>query len=273
LSECSAYYLITVAVTYSYAHLRRTLSGALKRFNGARTSENKKSVTKQTTILLDELNRYRLLQDMHIPGAISAELKRRGAAHPESAKLHLPSEFIGSSLAIMCPPKLVEMEAKLREGMMDEHISDLCGHLRTRAQHAMWKFTNVRGVKDGTKTLTAYWVIQILIEEDAAGYRHSRVAKEKLCGAGSWESSYPVLKDSDLRGLNTDEPTDKDLASSMAACLHELSLAATDAWEDVSAVPFDEDVPTGLEGEEMEEGTELTATSSAYANKDENLIN
>jgi hypothetical protein len=183
-----------------------------------------------------------------MPGAVTLRIQAAGSARPEIADLRLPSSTLISIGAPTPSPQLVALEIWLREGLMNEAIAALCRHLRTRSQHAVWKLSNVRGVVDNTRSLSSFKALQVLIEQAKAAYRYSHRAMSVLHGdqdgqPGPWTKRFPILEDKDVRGQNTDEPTEDELAASMTARLQALSINAinTDRAEP-SDITFDEEV-------------------------------
>ena len=161
------------------------------------------------TSLRRKIQKFRELQGVYMAAA-SATLAedpacRTDVQEVEKIRLGLPSEISPSRRALVCSPRLLEIETRLREGQCRDALQDLRSKLHTIHQLYSYKKLNVRNQGPNTRARAG------IAHQDAGKsravkrYRRARCAKFALSGPGEWELELRVLEDRDIRGLEDDD--------------------------------------------------------------------
>ncbi|KAI0653954.1 hypothetical protein C8Q70DRAFT_1048186 [Cubamyces menziesii] len=185
---------------------QRHLSDDAKAAIPSRLSE----LYERRTSLRRKVQRFRDLQGVYMPAAslILSEdpACRTDVQEVERIRLGLPSEISASRRSAICSPRLLEIEARLREGQCRSALQDLRGKLHTIHQLYSYKRLNVRN--QGPNTRARAGIAHQECGKDLAvrRYRCARRAKLALSGPGDWEKELQVLEDGDIRGLEEDDP-------------------------------------------------------------------
>jgi hypothetical protein len=206
-----------------------------------------------------KLREYRHLQRIFMPG-IHISSSENLAAHPEKSTLLLPSELDNEARSQPNIREAATAEADLLDAAAQEALDELRCHIRTRSSLVTFKLSNVRGVKDSTRSLGAMRALQALIDGAARTYHERRRSLLLLRGPGDWEQTLRVLRPQDVRGMNTDEPSSEDLANELAARIRGLPVVDGNTRGDISAqilnaeVDLDDDLGGDLD-DHLEEPT------------------
>lgn len=124
----------------------------------------------------------------------------------EEARLGLPSEIGASRREAVCSPRLREIKAQLREAQCRDALQHLRNQLHTLDHLYQYKKTHVRHQVANTRAREEIATQDTRKQRAAGRYRHARRAKLALSGHGAWERELRELQDSDIRGLQDDDP-------------------------------------------------------------------
>ncbi|KAK7017442.1 CxC2 domain-containing protein [Favolaschia claudopus] len=157
-----------------------------------------------------KLAKFRRLQAVYMPGAVEELMEEDDgrdselpAPEAEDVLLYLPSGLPAGRRA-GCSGRLLEREARLREGQLSDGIAKLRRALLSRTHLWDWKDLRVRGQREGTRSAVLSQRIENNIQDIAKKYRSSREALIALRGeenCGEWK----VLRDDDIRGDQMEE--------------------------------------------------------------------
>lgn len=172
----------------------------------------------------------------------------RVSEDPLLFKTKIPSDLSNAQRATACPPQLTDIEISLRHAYALEALESMLDNLRTKMGLQNYKQKNVKGVAQVTRSSRAMASLQKQVLHDASEYRAHRVALLQLRGKGDWEKELRELRPEDIRGINTDEPSKRDMANNLAAQLRGLTVVDNDARGDVSSEVFLEDTVKPLVG-------------------------
>ena len=118
----------------------------------------------------------------------------------EDAQLWLPSALTSSARARVCQRGLAEIEDRLRTAQCTDSLRKIQQVLRVKSRMIHFKNKNVRGQRDGTRSRAVIDRIHLRARNAADRYRAARRTKLALVGPGSWEESFRILEDKDIRG-------------------------------------------------------------------------
>ncbi|KAF7972068.1 hypothetical protein HWV62_19137 [Athelia sp. TMB] len=158
---------------------------------------------------------FRSLQIHYMPGLGSvleepALLQDDPDFSAESTRLFMPSELNEQNRARACLPGVVDVECRIREAGLSDHLEQLRRHLRTRSHVNRWKLQNVKGQRKNTRARALQHRVDIKVHAAKMRYRHGRRAYLALAGAGPWTRRYRELLDEDCRALDERELTQKE---------------------------------------------------------------
>ncbi|KAI9056786.1 hypothetical protein FKP32DRAFT_1615644 [Trametes sanguinea] len=177
-----------------------------------------KQATTSKTLALHErrnalrrkLQKYRELQGVYMP--LSMPLFAHGGdCHTdvelvENVRIGLPSEITPTHRATVCPARLGEMEAGLREAQCRDALVDLRNKLHIIDHLYRYKKVNVRHQGPNTRVRADLSTQDARKDRAVNKYRRARRAKLTLSGPGDWERELRPLDDRDVRGIEDDDP-------------------------------------------------------------------
>lgn len=131
--------------------------------------------------------------------------KSAPAVPPKHIPLFLPSQIPQSARSGLVEG-VCKMESRLREGQMRNTLDKLLIHLHIRSRLASYKARQVRHQRENQKARAQLEANHTKIKIYKLKYQAVRAAKLALSGRGDWETEWPPLKDSDVRGLREIEP-------------------------------------------------------------------
>ncbi|KAK7022084.1 CxC2 domain-containing protein [Favolaschia claudopus] len=157
-----------------------------------------------------KLGKFRRLQALYMPGAEEELLEEDDARDPElpapeaeEVRLYLPSGLPAGRRS-GCSRRLIEREARLREGQLTDGIAKLRRALLSRTHLWDWKDVRVRGQRAGTRSAVLSKRVEDNIQEIARRYRSHREALITLRGPEEC-AEWRELRDDDIRGDESDE--------------------------------------------------------------------
>lgn len=123
----------------------------------------------------------------------------------EDILLYLPSAIPST---IQFDLRLCEIEWSLRHAQANEALDDLCDSLRLRSYLYIDKDRFQRGQYANTRSRSMIHRVEVRVAAAVTKYRTARLALNMLgarLGKVGWALAFPVLKDSDIRGLSDPE--------------------------------------------------------------------
>jgi len=118
---------------------------------------------------------------------------------PEDLKLWLPSSLPQNLRIAICHEGLPEMELKLREAQLADHLNTVRHTLRLKTRMVQFKNKNVRGQRSSIRSRAIIDSIHERAKSAAVRYRTAREARLALEGSGEWCNVYRELKNEDVR--------------------------------------------------------------------------
>lgn len=163
---------------------------------------------KQASALLQKLQQFRKLQDVHMPG-LSDALLSEGTVIPQLSPdivdtypIILPSDVSPPNRLRICSAYLVKVEDELQYADACDALEDLRHSLRMRTAYNQDKIANVTGQIHNTRARDMQQSVEDAVKHARDRYRKARNAVERLRGPGDWQKLLQVLCDSDIVGLN-----------------------------------------------------------------------
>ena len=152
--------------------------------------------------LLHQIEKWRDLQAVYMPGVLDAGVSEPGREKAESIKLWLPSYLDVAERNSLCSKGIITTERELRFGQLHDALNEL--RRARRIRRGLVTFHKVQlsgaGQKTQTKSRAVMHTIQERIDRAVRRYRVARDALLQLDPSGTWQELYPALKDSDNRG-------------------------------------------------------------------------
>lgn len=143
---------------------------------------------------------------------------------PEHVPLFLPSNsLLHAACPSLCPSKLLNTEARLREAQAHEALDDLRRHLRTRTFANKYKVKDIVGQRQNIRVRSWQATIDRQAAESTRIYRFARTRLLELRRSGDWEKVLQVLEDDNIHVLNECVLTQRE-KEERAALQKELSL-------------------------------------------------
>ena len=171
----------------------------------ARSDGQKATLLESRAALLHQIEKWRELQAVYMPGALDITTSDPEFPQPVKAeliKLLLPSQLDAKDRDAVCTSGVVKNEKELRLAQLDDSLNDLRRARRTRL--GLMTFHKVQlagqGQKTQTKSQAAMRSIQDRIDRHVRRYRAARDALLRLDPHGSWAELYHPLTDDDNRG-------------------------------------------------------------------------
>ena len=165
----------------------------------------KAALLEKRGVLLHQIEKWRQLQAVYMPGALDASTPDQGSlprAKAESVKLWLPSQLDPMDQDSICLGGVVNSEKELRFAQLEDSLDNLRRVRRIR--HGLAIFHKVQlageGQKTQTKSRAVMRTIQDRIDKYARRYRVAHDALLCLDPCGDWQNVYLVLTDKDDRG-------------------------------------------------------------------------
>ncbi|KAJ7758475.1 hypothetical protein DFH07DRAFT_867982 [Mycena maculata] len=167
---------------------------------------------KRRTALIKKIHKFHQLQLVYMPAVrsfLSDHEKQvfdgNGEQPAETTRLFMPSEIADpGTRGRACALGLAEVEARMREGEVAQALDWVRKGLRTKTGMSAFKILNYTGQGAMTRSQGVLRQVDIEIHLAKIYYRYACAALLALRGHGVWEERLRVLKDDDVRGLNTD---------------------------------------------------------------------
>ncbi|KAL7284431.1 hypothetical protein ACG7TL_001721 [Trametes sanguinea] len=168
------------------------------------------SLHKRRNALRRKLQKFRELQGVYMPRTVPLLAEdpsaRTNVELVEDIRIGLPSEIVATHRAVVCTPRLQEMEARLREAQCHDALQDVRNQLHIINHLYRYKQTNVRHQGANTRVRADLASQDNRKARAVEKYRRARRAKLALTGPGPWERVLRMLEDKDVRGLEEDDP-------------------------------------------------------------------
>lgn len=119
----------------------------------------------------------------------------------EDRVLWLPSRIPAGDRAKICATGLPDIERRMRFAQLTDSLEALRQILKIKSRMIQFKNKNLRGQRDGTRSMAVIDRVHERARAAAAKYRAARIAHLELAGVGDWERTYRVLNDADIRGF------------------------------------------------------------------------
>lgn len=149
------------------------------------------------------------MQNEYFPALASHPLLVDDNAHPETARVLLPSEMRGLNLNLALSSETLDMlshtEAELRFAQCLDLLDKLRECVCLRAQYTTHKQTQVRGVRGNTRSNALLKQLDRKTKSIANSYRRARDAYYRLKGHGPWQQTLRELQDADIRAMQAPE--------------------------------------------------------------------
>ncbi|KAH9855406.1 hypothetical protein C2E23DRAFT_724163 [Lenzites betulinus] len=176
----------------------------------AATPSKQLGIHERRNALRRKLVKYRELQGVYMPQAMALIANnpacQSDVEHVEGVCLVLPSEIAPVQRGIVCPPRLCEMEERMREAQCRDALQDIRNQLHIIDHLFRYKKVNVRHQGANTRIRTDLSTQDVKKTRAAEKYRRARRAKLTLSGAGVWEEEFRQLEDKDIRAIVDDDP-------------------------------------------------------------------
>ncbi|KAI9056575.1 hypothetical protein FKP32DRAFT_1616036 [Trametes sanguinea] len=183
---------------------------SLKADARAATSSKKLAIHERRNALRRKLQKYRELQGVYMPLSVPLFANDPDCCTDtesiEDVRVGLPSEIAPTHRSAVCPSRLSDMEAHLREAQCRDALRDLRNKLHVIDHLYRYKQTNVRHQGPNTRVRADLASQDAKKDRAAEKYRRARRAKLALSGPGPWELELRVLQDADIRAIEDDDP-------------------------------------------------------------------
>lgn len=170
-----------------------------------RTDAQKATLLERRGALLHQIEKWRELQAMYMPGVLDADISEPRTSlreKAESIKLWLPSQLDATERDTLCSRGVIASERDLRFGQLHDSLDEL--RRARRIRRGLVTFHRVQlageGQKIQTKSRAAMNSVQERIDRSARRYRVARDALLHLDPSGSWQDLFRALNDCDNRG-------------------------------------------------------------------------
>ncbi|KAF8234662.1 hypothetical protein L208DRAFT_1434610 [Tricholoma matsutake] len=194
---------------------QRQLAIDLRALDPHSTDEQKTRLQYRANTLQRKISSWISVQHLYIPGL--HVLRERDDRHappnqPEepvsNIRLYLPSA-VNMTSKVACDARLQRIECDLRQAQAHDALHELRDNLRLRSHVYIDKDRFQRGQRQNTRSRGLLDRLEVKVSTAAAKYRAARHAISTLAPSLSrvgWKVEFPVLNDSDIRGL-TDSST------------------------------------------------------------------
>ena len=170
-----------------------------------RSNSQKATLLERRGVLLHQIEKWRQLQAVYMPGALDAGTSDPGSsprAKAESVKLWLPSQLDVEDRDSICLGGVVNSEKELRFAQLEDTLNDLRRVRRIR--YGLITFHKIQlsgeGQRTQTRSRSVVQTIQDRIDRCVRRYRVARDALLCLDPQGDWQNVYLRLTDNDNRG-------------------------------------------------------------------------
>jgi hypothetical protein len=171
----------------------------------AQSNGQRATLLERRGVLLHQIEKWRQLQAIYMPGALDAGTSDSGSSprvKAESVKLWLPSQLDAEDRDSICLGGVINSEKELRFAQLEDTLNDLRRVRRIR--HGLITFHKVQLSGEGQKTQTrSRAVVQTIQDRIVRCVRRYRVARDALLHLdprGDWQNLYLRLADNDNRG-------------------------------------------------------------------------
>lgn len=184
-----------------------------KALGGHGTDDQKARILTRANNLQRKIQSWITVQEIYMP---SAQLIRHRTAEASNSSITPPIEVDAIPLLLpsaiptneICDRRLRRIEWRLRCAQASDGLDDLRRYLRLRSYLYIDKDRFQRGQRNNTRSKTFIQRVEVKVKGAAAKYRAAREAILNLAetlNVSDWDKTYPVLKDSDIRGLRPEE--------------------------------------------------------------------
>jgi len=170
-----------------------------------RSDGQKATLLEKRGVLLHQIEKWRKLQAVYMPGVLDADTADQGSPQKvkaESIKLLLPSQLDAEDRDSICLGGVINSEKELRLAQLEDSLNDL--RRARRIRRGLLTFHKVQLAGQGQKTQTkSQGVMQTVQDRIHRHVRRYRVAREALLCLnpdGEWKNLYLRLTDNDNRG-------------------------------------------------------------------------
>jgi hypothetical protein len=186
---------------------------ASKYAGGTNSNSKKASLLEKRGVLLHQIEKWRQLQAVYMPGALdvgASDPASSPKAKAESIKLWLPSQLDAEDRDSICLGGIVDREKELRFAQLEDTLNDL--RRARRIRYGLITFHKIQltgeGGKIQTKSRAVVQTVQDRIDKHARRYRVARDALLCLDPRKEWQDMYLPLAEADNRGPGK-EPEEK----------------------------------------------------------------
>ena len=169
------------------------------------TNTQKATLLEKRGVLLHQIEKWRQLQAVYMPGLLNAGTNDPGSSQrvkAESIKLWLPSQVDAEDRDSICFGGVVDGEKEIRLAQLEDALNDL--RRTRRIRHGLVTFHKIQLAGEGQKTQTrsraVVQTIQDRIDKCVRRYQVARGALLCLDPDGDWQGLYPPLTEGDNRG-------------------------------------------------------------------------
>jgi len=209
--DISASRLITMGLDFE--EQQRQLAVDLSTLGPHSTDEQKTKLQVRSNVLRRKISSWITIQHLYMPALHLLRSREDHTLPPDQeerisdVKLYLPSATVGSK--VMCDIRLCQVEWDLRQAQAQDALHELRDNLRLRSHVYQDKDRFQQGQRKNTRSRGLANRLEGKVNAAAAKYRAARRAISMLAlplSQVGWERSFPVLNDSDIKGL-TDSST------------------------------------------------------------------
>jgi hypothetical protein len=186
---------------------------ASKYAGGTNSNSKKASLLEKRGVLLHQIEKWRQLQAVYMPGALdvgASDPASSPKAKAKSIKLWLPSQLDAEDRDSICLGGIVDREKELRFAQLEDTLNDL--RRARRIRYGLITFHKIQltgeGGKIQTKSRAVVQTVQDRIDKHARRYRVARDALLCLDPRKEWQDMYLPLAEADNRGPGK-EPEEK----------------------------------------------------------------
>ncbi|KAL0567542.1 hypothetical protein V5O48_014447 [Marasmius crinis-equi] len=207
---------VFLALGLELEEAQRRLQKAVKDM-GQATDVKTKSIAEQRNVLRRKLKSWSMIRHIYMPGLLqhlteTSQVLQDGSSDDvevEKIPLWMPSSIPARKRKAVCVQDLVSQEIRLRVAQCADSLHGIRHTLRLKSRMLMFKYANVSGQRDGTRSRTMINNIHDRARAFAESYRAGRAALLLLQGPESIDEQFKELKDSDVRALRDPERAKK----------------------------------------------------------------
>lgn len=173
----------------------------------SKTSTQVAALTRQRTLLLKDIQRFKHVQQSYMPGLRRFEEENPASvintpSTPELISLSLPSSIPPNQRTSVCVADVETIETKLRQAQCSEALANLRTQLIKRTYTNKYKEQTASSQRAYTRFRTLQSQTEFKIKSSQTVYNTARSALHALQGPGAWEQQYQVLRREDIRAMH-----------------------------------------------------------------------